>query len=70
MLQKPGFQRDQRNVKAAEGPLSVHLAKIPGGAVVTAPPPTGKHPGVGAPKDPPKPSDTTSTPTGFKELPY
>jgi serine/threonine-protein kinase len=60
VVTKPGFRPETREVKLADAPVKVKLAKAPGGVVVRTP--TGPATTTAAP--------TSSTPAGFKETPY
>ncbi len=59
LLVKNGFRPENRTFKAGDPPLQVRLARAPAGSTYVPPPPTVK----------PAESSTT-TPQGFKDIPY
>ena len=67
LLTHLGFRAELRVVKPGDPPLAVKLFRAGGRQSAIVPPPQTS---AAAPPVTPKPADTTSTPNGFKDLPY
>jgi hypothetical protein len=71
-FRKPGFHLESRAAKPGDGPLFVHLARVPGSGSGPVVRPHGSDPASpgAAPQVPATAAPPTATPSGFKDTPY